>query len=374
MRLAKNSHPFMYNYKPLSENFVNALGIMYRRYYSSYPRKKNLRENRLNVTRFNNVVSQLPPRFNAEDLCGVLYFQDDPYVCLELFNYASQQPRFRHEVPSYYMVIKKLGRAKLYDEMDGIVKQVFAIPTIGSVALFNMMICFYVKGRKLTRAVNVFRHMRKSAVLGCRPSIRTYNLLFGSLLSKGSNTYINRMYMETVRCLFKQMVDDGIEPDIFSLNTMIKGYIDSLHVNDALRIFHQMAVVYSCKPNSNSYDYLIHGLCCQGRTRNARELYEEMKNKGFVPSGKAYNSLVNSLAMGGEFEEAVRILWEMNEKRRLTDLITYRTLLDEICRHGNVGKAMRLLEELQNKRILDWCTYKELLYVVKDDFGNSDDR
>ncbi|KAH6787557.1 Tetratricopeptide repeat superfamily protein, partial [Perilla frutescens var. hirtella] len=100
------------------------------------------------------------------------------------------------------------------------------------------------------------------------------------------------------------MVDDGIEPDIFCLNSMIKGYVLSLHVNDALRIFHQMGVMYECQPNSFSYDYLIHGLCAQGRTNNARELCDTMKKSGFVPSSKSYNSLVNSLALEGEIDEA----------------------------------------------------------------------
>ena len=92
--------------------------------------------------------------------------------------------------------------------------------------------------------------MRKSRNLDCRPSIRTYNILFTAMLSRGKNSYINHMYMETIRCLFKQMVNDGIQPDIYSLNARIKGYVLSLNVNDALRVFHQMDVVYNCLPNS----------------------------------------------------------------------------------------------------------------------------
>ncbi|MED6215570.1 hypothetical protein PIB30_114996, partial [Stylosanthes scabra] len=120
---------------------------------------------------------------------------------------------------------------------------------------------------------------------------------------------------------------------------MVKGYVLSLHVNDALRIFHQMGVVYNCQPNAFTYDYLIHGLCAQSRTKNAEELCHEMKTKGFIPSGKSYNSLVNALALGGEIEEAVSYLWEMTEKQRSVDFITYRTVLDEICRRGRVQEA-----------------------------------
>ncbi|KAF9619545.1 hypothetical protein IFM89_007372 [Coptis chinensis] len=321
------------------------------------------------VAEFERAAAQLPLRFIAEDLYKMLNLHDDALVCLELFNYASQQPRFRHDVSTYHLTIKKLGSAELYEEMDGVVNQVLAVPAIGSEALFNTVIYFYTEARKLSKAIDVYKHMRKSMDEGCRPSIRTYNLLFTSFLSKRSNTYINHLYMETIRSLFKQMVNDGIEPDIFSMNSVIKGYVLSLHVNDALRVFHQMGVVYSCHPDSHSYSYIIHGLCCQGRTNNAKELYAEMKSKGFVLSGKAYNSLANSFAIIGEVEEAVRLLWEMNEKRKSADFITYRTVLVEICRQGKIGEAIRLLKEFQEKDLVDGFTYNKLLYVIEDEFA-----
>jgi len=70
----------------------------------------------------------------------------------------------------------------------------------------------------------------------------------------------------------------------------------------------------------------------QTRTNNARELFIEMKEKGFLPNSKSYNSLVNALALGGEVEEAIKYLWEMVEKHISADFITFKIVLDEICR------------------------------------------
>ncbi|RDY13824.1 Pentatricopeptide repeat-containing protein, mitochondrial, partial [Mucuna pruriens] len=327
----------------------------------------------LDQAQFQLALSQLPPRFTPQELCKAIAHEHDPFVCLELFHWASQQPRFRHDVSTFHVTIKKLGAANMYQEMDDIVNQLLAVPLIGSEALFNSVIYYFTQARKLTRAVNVFKHMKSSRNLNCcfRPSIRTYNILFAAFLGRGSNTHINHVYMETIRCLFRQMVNDGIMPDIFSLNSMVKGYVLSNHVNDALRIFHQMGVVYDCQPNALTYDCLIHGLCAQGRTNNAKELCCEMKDKGFVPSSKSYNSLVNSLALGGEIEEAVNYLWEMTDKQRSADFITYRTVLDEICRRGTIQEGMRFLQELQEKDLVDGHAYRKLLYVLEDDYGNS---
>ncbi|XP_065868477.1 pentatricopeptide repeat-containing protein At2g27800, mitochondrial-like [Euphorbia lathyris] len=328
----------------------------------------------LNEAKFQQAISQLPPRFSNEQLCNVLTVEEDPLVCFEIFNWASQTPRFRHDTFTYHITIKKLGVAKMYQEMDDVVNQVLAVPYIGNEALYNTIIYFFTEARKLTRAVNIFKHMKNSPNLECRPSIRTYNSLFTAMLSRGRNSYINHIYMDTIRCLFKQMVDDGVEPDIFSLNSMIKGYVLSLHVNDALRIFHQMGTVYNCVPNAFSYDYLIHGLCSQGRTNNARELCEEMEKKGFIPSSKSYNSLVNALALNGEVNVAVDYLWEMIRRHKSPDFITYRTVLDEICRQQTVREAMQLLKEWQEKDLLDGHIYNKLLNVLEDDFGYSNNR
>lgn len=338
----------------------------YRRRQSK--RLKASRKSVLDETKFQEAISQLPSRFTNEELCNVLTLQDNALVCFDIFNWASQQPRFRHDASTFHVTIKKLGVAKMYQEMDDVVNQVLAVPRICNEPLYNTIIYFFTEARKLTRAVNIFNHMRNGPNLDCRPSIRTYNILFTAMLSRGKNSYINHIYMETIRCLFKQMVNDGIEPDIYSLNSMIKGYVLSLHVNDALRIFHQMDVVYNCLPNSYSYDYLIYGLCAQGRTNNARELCDEMKRKGFVPSSKSYNSIVNALALGGEVEEAMNYLWEMIGKHRSPDLITYRTLLDEICRQGRIREAVDLLKEWGEKNLVDGPTYRKLECVLEDDW------
>lgn len=324
----------------------------------------------LDEAQFNKALTQLPARFTAHDLHTIIALEDDPLVCLELFHWSSKLPRFKHSVNTFHITIQKLGLSGMMDQMYDVVNQLLALPHLGSEPLYNTIIYYFTKARKLSRAITVFKHMKKVHDSECRPSIKTYNLLFAAFLSRGRNTYINHMYMGTMESLFRQLLNDRFEPDIFILNSMIQGYVLSNHVNDALRIFHQMGVVYSCSPDAVSYDHVIYGLCAQGRTNNARELFSQMKGKGFFPSSKTYNSLVNALALAGEFEDALRFLWEMAENKRTTDFITYETLLDEFCQKGKAAQALSLLEEFEKKRVVDGPTFKRLSYVVKDAFAN----
>ncbi|KAI7744765.1 hypothetical protein M8C21_016900 [Ambrosia artemisiifolia] len=351
---------------------------------STYRKRLNRRnleasKQTLDETLFNQAISHLLPRFKPEDLYNLINHQTDPLLCLNLFNWASKQPRFTHTTCTFHITVKKLGAAKMYDEMDRIVESVFSVSNatdscFGSEVLYNSMIYFYTEGRKLSKAVSVYKHMRSVKNLECRPTIRTYNLLFAAFLSRRSNSYINHMYMDTMRMLFKQMVDDGVEPDVFALNSMVKGYVLSLHLNDALRVYHQMGVVYGCRPNSFTFDYLIHGLCAQGRTCNARKICGEMKEKGFVPSGKSYNSLVCAFAMEGDVDEAVGYLWEMAGKGRAVDYITCWTVVEACCKKNRCGDALSLVEELLEKRLVDRRTYKKLRYELQVNYGDLYDR
>jgi pentatricopeptide repeat protein len=56
------------------------------------------------------------------------------------------------------------------------------------------------------------------------------------------------MYMDNVSALFRKMLEEGTTPDTRTLNVLIKGYAQSLHLNDALRVFHQMRPLYGCEP------------------------------------------------------------------------------------------------------------------------------
>jgi pentatricopeptide repeat protein len=49
---------------------------------------------------------------------------------------------------------------------------------------------------------------------------------------------VHYMYMDNVSVLFKQMLKEEIPPDTRTLNVLIRGYVQSLHLNDALRVFH----------------------------------------------------------------------------------------------------------------------------------------
>ncbi|EEE55374.1 hypothetical protein OsJ_03442 [Oryza sativa Japonica Group] len=215
--------------------------------------------------------------------------------------------------------------------------------------------------------------MRASADPAARPSADTYHALFTALLSRGGgDTMVHYMYMDTVSALFRQMLEEGVPPDTRALNVLVKGYAQSLHLNDALRVFHQMRPVYGCEPDALTYSYLVHGLSEQGRTRNAREVFDEMLAKGLAPTEPACNTFVSALAMAGEAGEAERVMWDMARAGRVVDDVTRRAVVEELWRSGRRDDAERVVREMEERGIVGGAERRALLRSLHDEFGDDD--
>jgi pentatricopeptide repeat protein len=309
--------------------------------------------------KFGNWIQKLQRGFQPEDVVEVLKQQRDVDLCFDIFRWASQQRRYKHNHLTYHVMIQKFASATRLNKVEILVNEILAGACDGSEALFNTLIYIYIEACKLEKAINVYRHMRKTS--DCKPSLRTYNILLSALVDKCTNSYVSHLYMRNIRALFKQMVAANVAPDIFTLNTMIKGYSKSLRLNYALRIFHQMEL-YCCTPNAHTFNYLIRGLCLQSRTDNAIHIYQDMIGRGFVPSNMVYNSLVNSLSFCGELQRATKVLREMIEKGGVPDFVTYKTLVDGLCKEGKREQARQLLHEFRQKDIaLDGFSDRKLL-------------
>ncbi|KAJ0986428.1 hypothetical protein J5N97_004784 [Dioscorea zingiberensis] len=349
---------------------VSVLNLGTRPYYSAR-RPKRTRSPRLAPqSEIDRAVAALPPRFTADDLTAAIAAEPNPLVCLHLLTH--HHPHRSHPDPSSFLItIKKLGSAALFPELRSAGSLALSLPSVLTEPLLTTLIYFYSNARMLSSAIHVYNLMRSHPDPSCRPTARTYNLLFAALLGRDNrNSYINHVYMDTLRALFRQMVNSGVAPDVFSLNSIIKGYALSLHLNDALRIFHQMKPVYGCDPDANSYNYLVHGLCAQGRTKNARELFDEMRSRGFEPSAKAFNSLASALAMGGEVEAAMELVWEMRRMRKVVDLVTCRTVIEEMCARGRMREGVRLLRDWKEREVLNERWFIELLNGLEDNYGH----
>ncbi|KAG0539382.1 hypothetical protein BDA96_03G317700 [Sorghum bicolor] len=315
-------------------------------------------------------IASLPSRFTPPVLASFLASTSDTRLLLPLLTHSLHLPAFRPDPAPFLVAIKRLATADLYADFDRTCALSFSLlPSLSSPGpLLRNALYFYCQFGRLGKAFHVYTLMRASADPAARPSADTYHALFTALLSRGGgDTLVHYMYMDNVTALFRQMLEEGIPPDTRTLNVLIRGYAQSLHLNDALRLFHQMRPLYGCEPDAFTYSYLVHGLSAQGRTRNARELFDEMRGNGLLPTEPACNAFVGALAMAGEARDAERVMWEMARAGRVVDDITRRALVEELSRVGKREEADRLAREMEQKGIVSARELRALLSSIRND-------
>ena len=111
----------------------------------------------------------------------------------------------------------------------------------------------------------------------------------------------------------------------------------------------------------------MYGLSAQGRTNNARELFDEMRAKGMAPTEPACNAFVSALAVAGELTEAERVMWELAEAGTVVDHITRRAVVEELGRAGKKEDADRVVRKMEDMGILTVAERRELLASIPDD-------
>ncbi|XP_044349832.1 pentatricopeptide repeat-containing protein At2g27800, mitochondrial [Triticum aestivum] len=320
-------------------------------------------------------IASLPSRLTPAVLASSLASTSDLRLLFPLLTHSLGRPTFRPDPGPFLVAIKRLGTAQLYHEFDRTCALFFSLlPSLPSPGpLLRAALYFYCEFRKLGKAFHVYTLMRSSADPAARPAADTYHALFTALLSRGGNdSMVHYMYMDTVSALFRQMLEEGIPPDTRALNVLVKGYAQSLHLNDALRVFHQMAPVYGCEPDGLTYSYLVRGLSAQGRTKNARELFDEMRGKGMMPTEPSCNAFVSALAVAGEAAEAERVMWDMARAGAVVDHITRRAVVEELGRAGKREDAERVVREMEEMGMLRIAERRALLASIQDDEDGDD--
>ncbi|KAE9614890.1 putative pentatricopeptide [Lupinus albus] len=182
------------------------------------------------------------------------------------------------------------------------------------------------KGYILTRPL--FR-----AVLCCllemdNPNAKFFNLL--EMLSRhGSHCQIYNCFIEgaglskkadMARQVFELMQRNGIEPDMSSQVLMLKSYLQSESISEALSFFHSLR----CQGivSRKLFNTLIVGLCKSNKVDIAREFLFEMIKAELNPSIECYEVLVQQLCSLQRYIDAINVV-NLYEKmgRRLTSFI-----------------------------------------------------
>ncbi|CAI9088831.1 OLC1v1023270C1 [Oldenlandia corymbosa var. corymbosa] len=357
-------------------------------------------------------------------LSSLLRLEKDPKLAFQLFmnpnpNDPNPTPKpFRYDPVSYDLIITKLGKAKMFSELELIVenlkKQTRIIP---KEIIFCNIISFYGRARLSWKALEMFDEIPS---FRCRRTIKSVNSLLNSLLicrefSKMREVFLGmEIYARPDACtynilinaclvmgdldnawdVFNAMQKKGIVPNVTTFGTLIKGLCENKELEEAFRLKEMMERDFKLKPNAFLFVALIKGLCevdkvdvamklkeemlkknveldaaiyatlisalfKAGRREDVNKLLEDMRKNGCKKNTVLYNVIIQGCCIEQDFDSAFKVLNKMERRNCKPDIISYNVIIHALCKAGKLKEASELVEDMPRRKCFpDMVTYR----------------
>ncbi|KAF7116816.1 hypothetical protein RHSIM_RhsimUnG0012600 [Rhododendron simsii] len=312
-------------------------------------------------------------------------------------SYLNPNPNkpFHYSLLSYDLIITKLGRAKMFDEMDQILQQLKTETRFNpGEIIFCNIITFYGRARLPDRALHIFNQIPS---FRCQRMIKSFNTLLKALLSCREFGKMREVFVSldwfvapdtcgynvliragclmndlgSAREVFDEMQKRGVRPDAVTFGTLISGLCaDGLckvnELNLAFKLKDEMLEL-RVELDSAVFSTLICALFKAGRKGDVVGVLKEMKENGCKPDAVTYNAMIYGYCQEKDFDAAFGVLSEMEKRRCKLDVVCYNVIIGGFCREGKFRKATELFEDMPRRKCApDVVTYRTLFSGLCD--------
>jgi pentatricopeptide repeat protein len=143
--------------------------------------------------------------------------------------------------------------------------------------------------------------------------------------------------MSYAQLIFSQIQD----PNIFTWNTMIRGYAESENPRLAIELYRQMHVS-SIEPDTHTYPFLLKAVAKLTAIREGENIHSISIRNGFESLVFVQNSLVHMYAACGHAESAHKMFDLMLDR----DLVAWNSVINGFALNGMPNEALTLFREM----------------------------
>ncbi|XP_068658103.1 pentatricopeptide repeat-containing protein At3g18020 [Aristolochia californica] len=245
------------------------------------------------------------------------------------FGYSPPEPTFKVLVEGLCHV-HDLGKARYL--VDFMLKQ----ENNDKTRIYNIFLgalCFMNNPSEL---LNLLVSMLQN---GCQPDIVTLNTVIHGLCKMGRVD-------EAIKVFNDMLTGSFCSPDVVTYTTVISGLLDVGRIEEALNLLHQKMPESYCKPNIVTYNTVLRGLCKALKIDEAMEILTLMAGEGVNADSSTFTTIIDGLSETYRFNEAKRFWEDVIWPSGIHDDFVYAAITRGLCNAGKLSEARDFLYEL----------------------------
>ncbi|KAL2940791.1 hypothetical protein RDABS01_029141 [Bienertia sinuspersici] len=145
--------------------------------------------------------------------------------------------------------------------------------------------------------------------------------------------------------LWNLMVDEGIEADIDTVNTMMERFFKNNQFDQGLKLFQTTRVKRMEEVGLSTYSIVIKWMCKRGKLSQAHVVFEEMQKRNIQADNATLASILYGLVSRNRVQEAFLIM----ENTKKPDISMYHALIKGFLKSRKAAEATEVFREMIRK-------------------------
>lgn len=138
-----------------------------------------------------------------------------------------------------------------------------------------------------------------------------------------------------------KVFDEIVDPNIFTCNTMIRGYAESENPGPAIEI-HQEMNVKRVQPDTHTYPFLLKAIAKLIALRDGEKVHSGVIKNGFDSLVFVQNALVHFYGACGQAESAHKLFGSLPER----NLVAWNSVINGYALNGRPNETLNLFREM----------------------------
>ncbi|XP_061360840.1 putative pentatricopeptide repeat-containing protein At5g06400, mitochondrial [Gastrolobium bilobum] len=296
-----------------------------------------------------------------------------PHLALRVFNWLKLKNGFSHTTQTYNTMLYIAGEAKEFGLVKKLVEEMDEYHVQKDVNTWTILISHYGKAKKISEALLAFENMKRC---GCEPDAVSYREIIRSLCISGKGDIAMEFYKDMLQKdmvldirLYKMLMNCvarsgdvaavsllgndmsrlSLMPENCIHGCMLKSFCISGRIKEALELIRDLKNKdLALEPES--FENLVRGLCKAGRITDASEIVEIMKRRDIV-DGKVHGIIINGYLGRNDVHNALDVFQSMKESGYVPAVSTYTELIQHLFKLSRYEEACVLYDEMLGKGI-----------------------